>query len=215
MAVYRIKVSNYTGSSTMNVNVEVGECVVVKSLEKLSKINKKNRLQHQRIAKRVIEHEGVYSGRAIIYELEKVLSKNTSIGLDQWGTFYHLTKLESKGCCFWCGVKTRGRYCSSSHRLQYLRHYNWPMARDWCWSRYVSHCGLCGITAVERNKEWRYRSLEVHHITPIDGLFREWTVLNRPENLILLCPPCHDSTRRKNFAGITKEKVNPDQLILL
>ncbi len=215
MAICRIKVYNYTGTSEMNVNVEVGECVVVCALEKIEKVNRKYRLQHQKAVKHAIEHGGYSGSGLVVFSLVKVLYKDEGVGLDQWGVFYKLTTLEAKGYCFWCGVRTRGRYCSGSHRLQYLRHFNWSYARDWCWKRYSGHCGVCGQVSKPSNIDWRWRDLEVHHLDAINAGFREWTLLNRPENLILLCPPCHDLTKRKDFVGLSKEIVDSRQLVFL
>jgi len=36
-----------------------------------------------------------------------------------------------------------------------------------------------------------------HHIEPLNGSFRLWNKLNRPDNLIWLCGNCHDGKRKK------------------
>lgn len=215
MPVYKIQISK-APYMTLTVNVPEGECVVVTALRRISEVNKKTRASYARSARSSNPGIAAYYKKRIPPEitLVKVLEKveaNGIYGKDQWGYFYKMTGLEAKGSCFWCGESTRGRYCCESHRLRYLCHFNWNMARDWCWRRYASQCGLCGAVA----GDWSYRPLEVHHIEPLNSGFRDWTKLNRPENLILLCPPCHDSTRKKDFTGISVDSVDTNQLVMI
>lgn len=218
MALYTIEVQNHTGRSQWGVNVPDGSCVVVCALARIAKVNKKWRLQHEKIVKRITERDGSYGGRAcIVYSLVQVIGKSSRVdGKDQWGLFYEMTGCEAIGACFWCGkTPIRGRYCTERHGLMYKRHFNWAFARDWCWIRYANHCGLCDAGKIENPIDWRWRTLEVHHIEPLNAGFRDWTLLNRPENLILLCPPCHDLTRRKDFMWISKAIVDTNQLMLI
>jgi hypothetical protein len=121
-------------------------------------------------------------------------------GRDRYGKFYRFT---GKGHCFWCGIKlakSRGRYCCEQHQTNYLRHFHWLEASWWCWEDWNHTCGVCCA-----RKEYRViqsydqtRSvpvgkliLEVHHIDPMEGKNRNWSIKNRPENLILLCRDCH------------------------
>lgn len=219
MAVYNVSIYSFGGLITRAVNVPEGHCVVVEALELVKRLNGKeqSRFNYLKKVDSNYARQRIADGFRDEYRLRKILGRAEGLaGKDQWGLFYPMTGLEAAGTCFWCGAASiRGRYCTERHGLMYKRHFNWAFARDWCWRRYANQCGLCGVTNVERNPEWRYRSLEVHHIEPLNAGFREWTLLNRPENLILLCPPCHDSTRRKDFEGIVKQSVNPKQLILI
>ncbi len=221
MAIYTIEVQDRSWRFQWGVNVLDGCCVVVCALERIEFVNTKHLRQHRKLVKYRLEKGFPTDFPCLIYTLVKVIGKVSGVeGKDQWGLFYNLSGLEAKGHCFWCGSveyrgkKLRGRYCSSSHLWAYKRHFNWPFARDWCWIRYASQCGLCGSLTPPGSIYWR-RGLEVHHIEPLNAGFRDWTLLNRPENLILLCPPCHDSTRTKDFAGIPKAKVDTNQLILI
>jgi len=206
---------------TVEINVPDGSCVVVCALEWIERYNKGRRRFHAKHARSTNKQVAAYYKTAVVPELRlvKILGKVESrrvSGKDQWGLFYNFTSHEAKGNCFWCGLTNiRGRYCCDAHLWAYKRHFNWPFARDWCWRRYSNHCGLCGTGKIEKPIDWRWRTLEVHHIEPLNAGFRDWTLLNRPENLILLCPPCHDSTRKKDFKGIPKAAVDPNQLIFI
>ncbi len=157
---------------------------------------------------------------ALTFKLHRIGGKLPYLeGVDQWGKFYDLTGHEGKGFCFWCGAKHRGRYCCNSHKLQYLRNFNWTMARDWCWVRHGYQCGMCSKPrkewyAAQQYPHWNSRNYEVHHIEPLEGSFRGWTKLNKPDNLILLCPDCHDLTKRKDFGGLLRNKFDK-QLTLM
>ncbi len=205
MAVYHIKGSAFGGEGACLVNVpdgaNVNECVE-------SWIVKENTRLKRKFGGKFSVTFTLHSIGDIVKGLE---------GVDQWGKFYNLTGCESVGSCFWCGRKNRSRYCCESHRLQYLRTYNWSSANRWCWERYASQCGMCfkkyEIWKVERSR-YDYRTYEVHHMKPMAGGFRTWSILNRPENLILLCPDCHNSTKRKDFAGFPEPKQS-EQLVLM
>ena len=51
--------------------------------------------------------------------------KNQGRLYDRWGEYFLLTGHESIDTCFWCGVRTKRRYCSDDCRINYLRHYSW------------------------------------------------------------------------------------------
>ena len=206
MAVYSIKGWIFGSTQTFLVNVPTGadldESVATWIKNKDVALKRKFRPRAPTFK--------LHSIGEIVPELE---------GIDQWGKFYNLTGHEGRGVCFWCGVETRGRYCCKSHKLQYLRNFNWTMARDWCWVRYSYQCGMCSKPrkewyAAQQYPSWSSRNYEVHHIEPLKGSFRNWTKLNSPDNLILLCPDCHDLTKRKGFAGLLRAKYDK-QLTLM
>lgn len=101
---------------------------------------------------------------------------------DRFGRYSLLTGLEAPGHCFWCGaaVKKGRRYCSEGHSDLYYKHFYWPAAARWCLERYQHRCADCSETAKV-----------AHHLVPLNGSFRLWNVLNRPENLVALCYRCH------------------------
>lgn len=132
-------------------------------------------------------------------------------GVDSYGRYYNMTGYECQNRCFWCGNETPGhrRYCQNRKcRNEYVRHYRWQEARDWCRKRYDLKCGECG-----QQEDSRYDSklrFAVHHIEPLKGSLRLWNKLNRPENLIWLCGKCHDGKSRKP----APEQEGVDQLEL-
>lgn len=119
-------------------------------------------------------------------------------GVDSYGRYYNMTGYECPNRCFWCGEETPShrRYCQNRKcRKEYVRHFRWQEARNWCRIRYDKKCGECG-----QEEDSRYDSklrFAAHHIEPLNGSFRLWNRLNSPENLIWLCGKCHDRTRRK------------------
>lgn len=145
----------------------------------------------------------------------------------RWGPFHDFTGHESIKTCFWCGKATRNRYCSESCKDLYHRHFSWPYASDCCiqraivsssaWSVYdgtyrleMVKCGDCGIVgrydqiSSERIRRrlfeegiTYYGGYQVHHVFPMNGDDRNWSWLNRPENLILLCKRCHKLRHRQ------------------
>lgn len=205
MAVYYIIGSALGGRDQELVNVPTGanvdECVKLW-------IAKENRRLKRRFG----------SKHLVTFTLHKIGGAFPGIeGIDQWGKFYKMTGLEAVGHCFWCGVKIRSRYCSYPHRIQYLKNFNWPNANAWCWRRYCSQCGMCGLkysTWKAAEAHFSYRTYEVHHIEPMNAMFRTWSLMNRPQNLILLCPECHNLTKAKGFDGLPKP-IFTNQLILM
>lgn len=105
------------------------------------------------------------------------------MGTDGYGSFYNMTGNEAIGHCFLCGKAVKGgrRYCNPYHREKYRRAYCWDEAKKYCFLRYAYRCFWCNAG----------ESLEVHHIEPLRGGFRAVSLMNRPENLILLCRGCH------------------------
>jgi len=97
-----------------------------------------------------------------------------------------LTGYENKGICRWCGGpfpdKRHTAYCCPEHQRQYDRHFEWGCASRWALERYHFCCGDCGAK----------NELEVHHIIPLNGGERFYSILNCPCNLIPLCRhTCH------------------------
>ena len=128
----------------------------------------------------------------------KILWLNEGEGIDRWGKFYNLTGYEEKGHCFWCHKPTKYRYCSPECKDMYPKHFHWLDARSWCYQRYGVVCSLCGVRIVyKRDPDRPYYvtlddpEIEIHHIRPLKGSNRNWSVLNHPDNLIPLCQSCH------------------------
>lgn len=112
---------------------------------------------------------------------------------DRWGEYYSLTGFEAIKSCFWCGLQIKGdrRYCCEEHHDFYLEYFHWPEASSACLARQEGRCGDCATKA-----RWA-SDLRVHHIEPLNGAYRQWNILNRPENLIALCPSCHGKRHAK------------------
>ena len=114
--------------------------------------------------------------------------------IDHWGTYGLLTGHEAPGHCFWCGAEVKNRrfcdgpregvYQLSPCALQYWRHFFWPYAAKWCWERTDHKCVECGTYTEPPSRR-------THHITPLNGQPRAWSILNRPENLLALCAHHH------------------------
>jgi len=136
--------------------------------------------------------------------------------VDRWGKYLILSGNESPDTCFWCGKPCKNRYCSDDCKSNYYLHFFWRDARYWCLKRADHKCEKCGTEQLffsggyyklskKVNGEWvEYTEhdysgditkadtvLHVHHIKPTNGGRRDWSVLNRPENLMCLCRKCH------------------------
>ena len=98
--------------------------------------------------------------------------------------------------CRWCGTEVSGRrvtWCSDACTDAYLAR-QWPSLTRLVWKRDPG-CLICGTTKETRGVKW-----EVDHILPVaDG------GTDDPENLRLLCVPCHKGVtaawRRSRAAG--------------
>lgn len=139
--------------------------------------------------------------------VEELLHWDVSQGHDSFGTYHIITGFEGTGGCFWCGGELSGRrkrYCKSGphyynveeevHWRQYHQHFAWSYARTWCLRRYDHHCANCGIEPRHWDRETYGLvgcELEVHHIIPLEGGDRGWSVYNVPWNLICFCHDCH------------------------
>jgi hypothetical protein len=66
--------------------------------------------------------------------------------------------------------------------------------------------GLC--TKYASDEVQLNTKMEVHHIDPMCGEDRGWSVKNRPENLICLCHKCHKEWNKKGECG---EKIRADR----
>jgi ribosomal protein L24E len=120
--------------------------------------------------------------------------------------FYVLTGYETlENTCWWCGKpieqgKRLAHYCrgkshddfTSCYR-EYHRHFDWTFASDWALKRSGRKCQFCGKE--ETLIDWGYRyqrsNLEVHHIVPLKGSIRVFSIYNAPCNLVVLCRDCH------------------------
>jgi 5-methylcytosine-specific restriction endonuclease McrA len=120
------------------------------------------------------------------------------VSYDRWGKLYNLTGFEARNHCSWCGVEVKNRrYCGAVHSYDYAVHFRWPEASSAALKRAGGKCADCAKEAKSASE------LRVHHMQPLDGGLRGWNILNRPENLVVLCPSCHgkrhaelNSTRR-------------------
>lgn len=116
---------------------------------------------------------------------------------DRYGEYQLLTGYEAPCRCFWCGCEvTKGRrYCCKEHGDQYHETFIWGYAVPACLKRQDYKCGDCGMpkaTTYKEITETDYpHTLLVHHIIPLYGSWRHANILNRPENLVALCPACH------------------------
>ena len=119
-------------------------------------------------------------------ESQMGVRKKSEIRRDTFGEYRILTGHEGTGKCWWCGAAfpdKRRRYCSVSCRREYEENFYWLWASTSAVRRARYRCRECGI----RGK----RRLEVHHIVPLNGSDRIINVLNRRENLVVLCKACH------------------------
>lgn len=150
-------------------------------------------------------------------------------GRDRYGEFGVFTGYETEELCFWCGADLDGpryrRWCKAkpAHWRIYYQHFNWGYASSWCLERYDYRCANCDyhqIVPAGDHPSWYVQNLEVHHIVPLDGSWRLWSVLNIPWNLICLCHDCHQAvhaamralkSRRPSRAEVQIEK---GQLVL-
>jgi 5-methylcytosine-specific restriction endonuclease McrA len=107
------------------------------------------------------------------------------------------------GICWWCGKphEKKTQCCGKECREQYAKHFDWNYASSWALDRAgffsddgyhhtPGHCQGCGKTCGRR-------AVEVHHIVPINGGKRFYSVLNCPCVLIVLCLVCHNKTKKK------------------
>jgi hypothetical protein len=99
--------------------------------------------------------------------------------------FYVLTGFENTNHkCWWCGCEPKGKikkWCRG-HRKEYLRHFEWQSARDWCIERQNHICANCSVFTY---------AIEVHHIVPLKEESRYFTAFNLPWNLIGFWHACH------------------------
>ncbi len=113
-------------------------------------------------------------------------------------TYTIKTGYEGTGMYIWYGGEIKGklrRYCYG-HMTLYYQHFDWGYAKAWCVERYDHRCANCGmheddIPPVGVGDYSSRSGMEVHHIIPLNGESREFTVYNLPWNLIALCHDCH------------------------
>jgi len=94
--------------------------------------------------------------------------------------------------CFWCGRPLKGklkRYCRG-HMTLYWQHFEWSYASGWARKRVGHKCENCGAVQNRQTRSGN-RSIEVHHIVPLNGSRRYFSAFNLPWNLIVLCHDCH------------------------
>ncbi len=139
-------------------------------------------------------------------------------GHDCFGYFTYCTGHENSQHCWWCNKgfpdKRRRRFCSEDCRHEYFRHFLWPWAAKWCIERYDQHCADCGVeNRTEIGEGWRATTVRLlaHHIIPLNGQKRTSNILNRPENLVALCPSCHQkrhaAMKKKEAPGVPSYKL--------
>jgi len=121
-----------------------------------------------------------------------------------WGI--RLTGYEKTGVCWWCGGPLAGRrttFCSTGCRGTYFRLFAWgqrPSAVQWALERCHGKCQGCGVTGKLAMRGYGRdrllaRNLSVHHIVPLNGEPRAYTIKNLPYNLRVYCPECHAQHR--------------------
>lgn len=129
--------------------------------------------------------------------VEELLHWDWSTGRDSFGEYHIITGYEGTGGCFWCGKELEGRRRFCGHKsgcwTRYQEYFCWPFARNWCLKRYDYHCANCGTQEVVIFKQYGtgQSNLEVHHIIPLEGMYRAYSPYNVPWNLICLCHYCH------------------------
>lgn len=113
---------------------------------------------------------------------------------DAYGTYEILTGFEGQGKCWRCGEpfpdKRARRFCSVKCRRKYENTFYWAWAARLALRRANDTCQVCGEKARRR--------LQVHHIIPLVGGNRMKNVLNRPDNLVVLCKKCHQTQHKAN-----------------
>ena len=102
------------------------------------------------------------------------------------------------GVCWWCGKPhdRKTQCCSYQCKQQYLKHFDWWYASHWALERagvYPCQKGKCQ----DCGGDFYRHEVEVHHVLPINGGARFYSVLNIPCNLVVLCLACHNKTKRK------------------
>ncbi|MDD5189657.1 MAG: HNH endonuclease signature motif containing protein [Dehalococcoidales bacterium] len=106
---------------------------------------------------------------------------------DSYGSYEILTGYEGQSKCWWCGAafpnKRARRFCSTKCRRKYENNFYWAWASRLAVRRAKFCCQACGVKGRRR--------LHVHHIRPLNGSNRMKNVLNRADNLIVLCKKCH------------------------
>lgn len=130
------------------------------------------------------------------------------------------TGYENQGICAMCGGelgKRRRVYCSGECAELYLDLFFWPYARYEAIERAHHRCQECGVTKRGLAKiyaRWFEKAqLEVHHIIPLNGEFRQWHPLNIPSNLKVLCHDCHVVTRKKDIPAVPSKQTPQLRLI--
>jgi hypothetical protein len=135
-------------------------------------------------------------------DFDNLPAKITIHGID----YYLLTGYEGRdNICWWCGKsieqgKRQRHYCrGKSHDdftscfREYHRHFDWNYAYDWALHRSGHKCQNCGKieTSIPWGSNGARSNLEVHHIVPLEGSIRVFSIYNVPCNLIVLCRDCH------------------------
>lgn len=123
-----------------------------------------------------------------------------SMPRDSFGEFSVLTGYEGSGNCWYCGKafpdRRERRFCSSGCRVMYEESFYWAWASRTAIRRARYRCHDCGLKGKRR--------LQVHHIIPLNGGDRIKNVLNRRENLVVLCKRCH----KKRHEGALKSQIS-------
>ncbi len=119
---------------------------------------------------------------------------------DSYGSYKVLTGSEGTGKCWWCGKpfpdNRARRFCSLPCRSKYQNNFYWTWAANNALRRARYRCHECGIKGKRR--------LHVHHIVPLKGSDRMVNLLNKPDNLVVLCKKCH----RKYHINLNNSKIN-------
>jgi hypothetical protein len=94
--------------------------------------------------------------------------------------------------CRWCNKLLKGRqqrWCSDECPKLMLRNHYWSDARKAARERDKNRCKKCRGDGA--HKEKRFRGLQVHHKTPINGKHGTSGCHHHLVDLMTLCVPCH------------------------
>ncbi len=124
----------------------------------------------------------------------------------QDGKLIILTGYEGTGKCYWCGGENKRsrHYCCKECFNNYYDSFFWLWARDKALTRENHQCQRYGSSDCSR-------TVEVHHIVPLNGSYRMWNVLNRQDNLEVLCVTHHllaDMERRREAKWLGKGQLD-------
>jgi hypothetical protein len=111
--------------------------------------------------------------------------------------------------CPMCGVPLppgRTRFCSPWCFRTFYDLFFWAEAVKNALKRAHGKCQVCGLSSagleaieqIRRPEFWQHhRTLQVHHIDPLNCRRRDFSAMNIPSNLLVVCPECHGLEHQK------------------